>query len=257
MARRKFPSDGRPWFRCLTDLLYDERLNGDCPADVAWFYIRLLAMLQQTGSRDGVISLDRRALNLCACREQHRHALHTARTGAARKLYTLSVDGAYTLITVPNWPIIQGFTPKQTVPREEEIRGEESREEGQERTSSPPRALEDIPTDHDLISQSDITTAPLATREDAEKLAQLLAKKPGTREQQVEWVYQNVDQIVADCEIDAAEKNRDPTWAELRSKVYRYYHQHCRNLKREKDGHQTWGEKDSQSIKRELGIADG
>ncbi len=113
MARQKYPSDGRPYFRCLTDILHDPKLNGDCPPDVFIFYIRLLAMLQQNQSRDGVIRLDRRALNSCAVREQHRHSLRTACVGAARKLYRLSVEDVHTVITVPNWAEIQGFAPTQ------------------------------------------------------------------------------------------------------------------------------------------------
>ena len=93
MTRRKFPDDERDWFRCLTDILYDEKLNGDCPPEVAWFYVRLLALLKQTGSKDGSISLDRRALGFCACRAQHRHSLRIARAGAVRGLYTMSPLG--------------------------------------------------------------------------------------------------------------------------------------------------------------------
>jgi hypothetical protein len=106
---RKFPNDGREWFRCLTDILNDEKLTGDCSADVFRFYIRLLAMLKRTGSRDGKIALDRHALCALAGREQLRHALRVARAGAVRELYALSAQPVHTLITVPNWPEIQGF----------------------------------------------------------------------------------------------------------------------------------------------------
>jgi len=125
MARRKFPSDRRPWFRCLTDILHDEKLTGDCPADVFRFYIRLLAALQQTGSRDGKITLDRHALCALAGREQVRHALRVARAGAARKLYAACTHGERTVVTVPKWAKLQGFAPTPDVPREEKRREEE------------------------------------------------------------------------------------------------------------------------------------
>ncbi len=135
MARRKFPSDGRPWFRCLTDILHDPKLNGDCPVDVAWFYIRLLAILETTKSKGGQIALDKRGLNFCAAREQYRHALRVARTGALRGLYTLSVDGVQTLITVPNWPELQGYAPVESTL--EEKRGEERKERRERREKRP------------------------------------------------------------------------------------------------------------------------
>ena len=128
------------------------------------------------------------------------------------------------------------------------------KEGGFSSTPPPGESVQSVQSVHTSAVQ---IAGPLATRKDAEKLAQLLSKKPGTQEEKVEWVYQNIDQIVADCEIAATEKGRDPIHADLRGHIYRYYHQHCKNLKREKDGHRPWGEKDAQSIKRDLGIADG
>ena len=118
-ARQKFPDDGRAWFRVTSDLLDDPKLNGDCSADVFRFYLRLLAMLNRTRNTTGTIALDRRALNSCAVREQHRHALRVARAGALRNLYTLSTDGLQTLITVPKWPEIQGIASPTKLELEE------------------------------------------------------------------------------------------------------------------------------------------
>ena len=95
----------------LEDILDSPKLRDDVSADVFRFYIRLLAMLNRTKSRDGKINLGRRAINLCAGREQLRHSLAVARGGAVAGLYTLSVDGEQALITVPNWAKHQGFTP--------------------------------------------------------------------------------------------------------------------------------------------------
>ena len=129
--RRKFPSDHRPWFRCLTDILHDEKLNGGCPPAVAWAYIRLLAMLQQTGSRDGKISLDHRALAFLTCRAQHRHALSIARALEEHSLCTLSARGVHVELTVSKWAEIQGFAPP--------LRVEESRVD-KKPPLSPPKA---------------------------------------------------------------------------------------------------------------------
>jgi len=117
--------------------LHDPKLNGDCPVEVAWFFLRLLAILEGAKSQSGQIALDRRGLNFCAAREQHRHALRVARIGAARGLYALSTDGVHTLITVPNWAEIQGYASEK--PSLEE---REEREEKRESTpaASPPLA---------------------------------------------------------------------------------------------------------------------
>ena len=116
MARPTYPSDHRRWFRVMEDILDDPKLGDGVSADVFRFYFRLLAMLNRTKSRDGAITLGRRALNLCAGREQLRHSLRVARGGALAGLYTLSVDGAQTLITVPNWPNRQEYAPAKLRP---------------------------------------------------------------------------------------------------------------------------------------------
>lgn len=127
MPRRKFPSDGKSWWRCLDDILRDPALNGDCPASVAWAYIRLLAWLSESGSRDGKITLDRRALCFIMGRAQHRHAESIARALAVRSLCTLSVRGVHSVITVPKWPIIQGFATEVRNPKAEESKGKKRR----------------------------------------------------------------------------------------------------------------------------------
>lgn len=115
MARKPgetFPSDHRRWFRLYEDLLDDPALNG-VSADVFRFYVRLLAMLNRTKQRDGKIRFDRFALNACAMREQRRHALAVARSGAEAGLFTLSEEGADVLIQVPKWAELQGVAPAE------------------------------------------------------------------------------------------------------------------------------------------------
>jgi hypothetical protein len=109
---KTYPSDHRRWFRVTEDILDDEALES-VSADVFRFYFRLLAMLNRTKARDGVIRLGRHALNACAMREQHRHALSVARSGAVAGLYALSEEGAHVVIAVPKWSEIQELAPKQ------------------------------------------------------------------------------------------------------------------------------------------------
>lgn len=114
MARRpgeRFPSDHRRWFRVAEDILDDPKL-ARVSADVFRFYLRLLAMLNRTKSRDGTIRLDRFALNACAMREQRRHALAIARSGADTGLYGICEDGQSVTISVPNWLKFQQLAPE-------------------------------------------------------------------------------------------------------------------------------------------------
>jgi len=119
----KYATDYRRWFKVKEDILDDPKLDA-CSADCFRFYIRLLAMLKRANSRDGSITLSRQSLNACAGREQHRHSLRIASEGAAAELYTLSEDGAHTLITVPKWLELQEITPDSRV---EQSRAEKRR----------------------------------------------------------------------------------------------------------------------------------
>ncbi len=115
MSRAKgarYPSDHRRYVRVMEDILDNPKLNGDCPPEVAWFFIRLLATMNRMSSA-GTVSLDRRALMACTCREQHRHALRVARACAARGLCSLSEDPPHTVITVHNYLELQYDTPKK------------------------------------------------------------------------------------------------------------------------------------------------
>lgn len=99
----------------MEDIIDDPKL-ASVDGDTFRFFIRLLAMLNRTKSRDGVIFLDRFALNACAMREQRRHALRIARSGAAAGLYRMSEDGLHVSIEVCNWSKLQELRP--TGPRQ-------------------------------------------------------------------------------------------------------------------------------------------
>lgn len=176
--RPAYPSDHRRWFRVLEDILDSPKLDDDLPADVFRFFIRLLAMLNRAKSRDGEITLSRRALNLCAGREQHRHALAIARRGADAGLYSLAVDGDRALIRVPNWPKHQGFTP-------EELRS--GYVEGPAPTPTPtPTPGGDAPSPaQNGRPPDDIASAPAAAREgdDSHKRRAILRRMLGAHGQ--------------------------------------------------------------------------
>lgn len=119
MARRKgeeYPSDHRRWFRVMEDILDDPKLDDELPADVFRFYFRLLAMLNRTKAKDGVVTLTRRAMGLCSGRSQHRYSLKLASVGEVAGLYTMRTEGERTTFTVPNWAEHQGFAPAPPQP---------------------------------------------------------------------------------------------------------------------------------------------
>jgi len=139
MARKPgevFPSDRRRWFRLYEDLLDDPALNSVAP-DVFRFYVRLLAMLNRTKQRDGTIRFDRFALNACAMREQRRHALSVARSGAEAGLFTLSEEGADVLIQVPKWAELQGVAPAE--PRRDPSRTPPTKTKTKTKTKTTPK----------------------------------------------------------------------------------------------------------------------
>lgn len=118
MSRRKgetFPSDHRRFVRLHEDCLDDPRLMA-VDADVFRFYVRLLLMTNRAKSKTGEIRLDRYALMACAMRQQTRHALAIARTGADAGLYELIDEGVSILIRLPNWLEDQGKPPADPRP---------------------------------------------------------------------------------------------------------------------------------------------
>jgi len=113
----QFPSDHRRWFRVTEDILDDPKLDDDLPADVFRAFMRILAMLNRTKSRDGILALSRRAASLVAGRERFGAALARLRHGADAGLYTLRCENGKTVIEVAKWPKHQGFAP--TAPQQE------------------------------------------------------------------------------------------------------------------------------------------
>ena len=74
----------------------------------------LRAMVKRIRSKDGEITLSRRALLQCAGREQLRHARKIARAGAEAGLWTIvseSAKSGETVIVLPNWAKEQNIAP--------------------------------------------------------------------------------------------------------------------------------------------------
>ena len=85
MARKRYPSDHRRYFRVMEDILDDPKLDDETPADVFRAYIRMLAMLNRTKSRDGVLTLSRRAASMVTGRERYGAAVARRQWGHARR----------------------------------------------------------------------------------------------------------------------------------------------------------------------------
>ncbi len=211
MARRRYPSDDRPYFRLLTEVLRDPKLNVDCPARVAWAYVRLLAMLQQAGSRDGKITLDWRSICFCTRRTAIRHADKILREVEARGLCTLRPVGVHSESTrsalgvhsestpsplgvcyecaVPKWAEIQGFAP---VKRGEEKRGEKRRgPDGVPPAAAAPQLLPGL---------EDVEFPKALTEGDQSRLLTVISRLPGSKAKKASWLSDNALLIAA--EID-------------------------------------------------------
>ncbi len=137
MPRRKFPSDHRPWFRVLDDILDDDNL-GDVSEAAFATYIRLHATLNRTDSKGGVVALGTRGiLRLTRCQRRD-YAIARLRELERTGLLSVTADEhppgrrgsegrLRTVISVRNWAKTQGFAPPKLRPLEKS-RVEESRE---------------------------------------------------------------------------------------------------------------------------------
>lgn len=111
MARRRYPSDHRRWFRVMEDVLDDPKLNGE---EWVWgAYLRTLAMLNRTKSRDGSLRVSDRQLGALMGRSRGDVAAKRARSLAHLGLISLAKYADYWLILVSKWPEHQGFAPAE------------------------------------------------------------------------------------------------------------------------------------------------
>ena len=86
-----------------------------------------------------------------------------------------------------------------------------------------------LPTEVRPASPSLPTIAiDLSTIEISENLANLLSKKPGSREAKVAWIDQNLDLMIAELEAEGVSDARR-NWGALKARLFRWYAQHLRN----------------------------
>lgn len=170
MPRRKFPSDHRPWFRVLEEILDDPVLTS-VSLEKQMVFIRVLAMLHRAQSRDGVLTLSGAGIKALTKRSREPDAakiltqLDASFKLASRGLrasspLALSYVGASYVLTAPNWAILQGFAPAKLRPIEKS-RVEESR-------STPIAPSETIANPEDFSLSADEPPAP-ATKEKRKK----------------------------------------------------------------------------------------
>lgn len=114
MPRQKYPSDHRRWFRVMEDILDDPKLNGE---EWVWgAYIRTLAMLNRTKSKDGILRVSGRQLGVLMGRSRGDIASKRLASAVHLGLITAARYADYTLIMVTKWPEHQGFAPARLRP---------------------------------------------------------------------------------------------------------------------------------------------
>ncbi len=138
MPRRKFPSDHRPWFRVLDDILTDPKLNELDLADQMVF-IRILALLNHRDSTDGILHVTDHAGYLITRRKSRGYWLKPLRKLDGTGLLCGKFDQEPVEIIVPKWARIQGFAPADSVSIPS-LREEESRVDKNPPISPPLRA---------------------------------------------------------------------------------------------------------------------
>jgi hypothetical protein len=196
--RQRFPSDGRPWFRVVVDLLDDPRF--DRSNDRLASYIRLLAMLKRNRSKDGMIELSETAL----CMAMGVRRIDSAKLRLRYLVDTSLVRASYLqgtiLIWVRKWPKVQGTAPKR-------------------------------PRDRDKIREDkkEIANAPHSGPKGPKRnpAINLLKKEPGSPEEKAAWLERELPLLEALAEREYPTQPRKRS-AEIKSRVIRHYRQHLK-----------------------------
>lgn len=127
----------------VVDLLEDQKLGDELPPEAFRLYIRLLAMLKRSKSRDGKIELGRSAIRVLSGRSHYKSGVRILRKCEQIGLISVSNGGEMGVklppnesemitIRVPNWPRIQGFTK----PSRNQKRGTETETESESESKS-------------------------------------------------------------------------------------------------------------------------
>ena len=198
-GRRRFPSDHRSWFRVTEDILDEHKLNG---ADwILGAYMRVLAMLNRTGSRDGILRVSYPILGALMNRRRGDIALKRLALGVHLGLYSAARYADFVLILVPKWPIIQGFapTPLQRNP------GSKSKSKSKSKNKK-----------------------ELEPDGSHERLMNLISREPGTPSEKAAWLDREFPLLAEFAERDYPDDPKKQS-AEIRTRVIRHYRQYLKS----------------------------
>ena len=111
--RRKYPSDHRPYFRVLDDILDDSDLNELCLTHQAILF-RLWAMLNRGDHREGRIQLSDQGVKRLTKRSRIWKAIEDLKSISSSRICIYTSRGDIHTLTVPKWPYVQGFAPSNS-----------------------------------------------------------------------------------------------------------------------------------------------
>ncbi len=176
MSRQSYPSDHRRWFRVAEDILDDPKL-AECPDSACWLFIQILALLNRSKSRDGVLTVPARYLNSATNRNRHGTDMLLSRLQVGGIL-EYERQGKSTIIRVHKWAKHQGFSPARLQP-------------DSARTPAPKTTPKTTPT----------TTPSVSAFDTHRRLLNLLKGEPPEGfESKQSWFEDHADLIVAEAE---------------------------------------------------------
>lgn len=208
MARKpgeRFPSDHRRWFRVTEDIADDPKLASQKDEWIWGAFLRTLAALNRTKSRDGTLRVSYPALAAMMGRSRRDVALKRLGRCVNVGLMTAARYADFVLIMVPKWPIIQGFAPAEPQWYPEK--------------TPPPKKRKKKSEEEESFSEPNSSHKPLLN---------LLGKEPGGQLEKEQWLereYPLLQELSSrEYPDEPAKRSRD-----LRSRVIRHYRQHLKN----------------------------
>jgi hypothetical protein len=259
-------TERKPFCRIETSLFREP-----WPDDLKLALVRLVMFMCDRWARDRLTTDEaiRATLNKAQVAEisgKHRPDVASKLLQRLADVASISIErrGDFTSIYWPKLAETQGWASRdraiaarkrpQSAPAPAQAPAQATKE-GQEKAASPPTTPPEPTPDPAPIAATPAPTGlilydnpedPLALVPDAAcaMLARLLAKRPGTFDQKVEFLRGHLDLMVAELEIEG-----QPTMAKLKRLVFRWYNRH---LESPQGRHRSWAEKDADSIKREL-----
>ena len=257
--RDRFPSDekrlkSRPHAKihltCRSHPRYGHVFENPEHRGIVWG-LWLLAVQYHAPDDGGRVTLGRGDLAWLSGRTQWAFALNALRTVCELMDYPLTVEGQRVTVTIRNLQRKQGFASARrgATPRTHSTPEAEAEAEA-ESAASPPATPDSgrgeiIPISTSPNAES-YAFVP-ATHGEIGQAANVLNAQKGSREDHLDWMTENIDQLRAECARDKQANDEG-----FVSRAIRYYRAHRKTLKREADGHRPWAEKDSDAIKREL-----